>query len=182
MSAEMSASAYRSDDLRVLVPSCGTSLQRPLIPQPGRDFQIADPGVRPVQPVSETVAVEVQSSSLSVLERLQKRCLDIGCASFALLALAPLIITTAILIKLETPGQIILRQSRRGLNGKPFEIWRFRSIGVAENGSPISQAEAGRMTRVGEFLRKTSIEELPQLWNVLRGEMSLVGLPPNAGL
>ncbi|MGV7217922.1 sugar transferase [Bradyrhizobium sp. UFLA05-112] len=177
---DMSASAYRSDELRILEPNCGTQLQRPTILQPSRDYSIAESSARPLLPVSEAVAIELQRPSLSVRERFQKRCLDIGCASVTLVALAPLIITTAILIKLETPGPIILRQSRRGLNGKPFEIWRFRSIGVAENGSKVPQANGGRVTRVGEFLRKTSIEELPQLWNVLRGEVSLVGPRPHA--
>ena len=176
----MSARAYGSDELRILVPNCGTPLQRPMIPEPSRDYSIAESGARPFLPVSEAVAIDVQRPSLSARERRQKRCLDIGCASFTLVALAPLIITTAILIKLETPGPVILRQSRRGLNGKPFEIWRFRSIGVAGNGSTSPQANGGRMTRVGEFLRKTSIEELPQLWNVLRGEISLVGPRPHA--
>lgn len=151
-----------------------------MVPQPIRilpDLPITDLVSRPFLPVSGTVAIEFQGPPLTLLERLQKRCLDIGCASFALLMLAPLIITAAILIKLDTPGPIVLRQSRRGVKGKPFEIWRFRSMRVTENGFAIAQfmRHDARLTRVGHFLRKTSIDELPQLWNVLRGEMSLVG-------
>ena len=96
--------------------------------------------------------------------------------------LAPLMLTAAILIKLDTPGNVIFRQSRRGFNGKPFEIWKFRSMCVSENGQTITQAtkQDARVTRVGRVLRKTSVDELPQLWNVLRGEMSLVGPRPHA--
>lgn len=128
--------------------------------------------------MSATVRVLTSNRGTSVqsptmLERLQKRCLDIGCASFALLTLAPLIITAAILIKLDTPGPIIFRQSRRGPNGKPFDILKLRCMRVTDIGSAARQES--RITRVGAFLRKTSIDDLPQLWNVLRGEMSLVG-------
>ncbi|MFB9268829.1 undecaprenyl-phosphate glucose phosphotransferase [Bradyrhizobium erythrophlei] len=156
-----------------------------VVPQPIRllpDFPIADLVSRPFLPVSGTVAIEIQRPPLSVFERVQKRCLDIGLASFALLMLAPLIITAAILVKLDSAGPVIFRQSRRGFNGKPFEIWKFRSMRVTENGNKITQAKKqdSRVTRVGRFLRKTSIDELPQLWNVLRGEMSLVGPRPHA--
>ncbi|NEU98345.1 undecaprenyl-phosphate glucose phosphotransferase [Bradyrhizobium uaiense] len=156
-----------------------------VVPQPIRllpDFPIADLVSRPFLPVSGTVAIEIQRPPLTVFERVQKRCLDIGLASFALLMLAPLIITAALLVKLDTAGPIIFRQSRRGFNGKPFKIWKFRSMTVAENGSNVTQAtrQDKRVTRVGRFLRRTSIDELPQLWNVLRGEMSLVGPRPHA--
>ncbi len=155
------------------------------VPQPIRllpDFPIADLVSRPFVPVSGTMAIEIQRPPLSILERAHKRCLDIGLASIALLLLAPLLITAAILIKLDSPGAVIFRQSRRGFNGKPFEIWKFRTMSVSENGSTITQAtkQDARVTRVGRFLRRTSIDELPQLWNVLRGEMSLVGPRPHA--
>jgi Undecaprenyl-phosphate glucose phosphotransferase len=156
-----------------------------VVPQPIRllpDFPIADLVSRPFLPVSGTIAIEIQRPPLSVLERAQKRCLDIGVASFALLMLAPLLLTAAILIKLDTPGNVIFRQSRRGFNGRPFEIWKFRSMSVSENGHTVTQAtkQDARVTRVGRILRKTSVDELPQLWNVLRGEMSLVGPRPHA--
>jgi len=155
------------------------------VPQPIRllpDFPIADLVSRPFMPVSGTMAIEIQRPPLSIFERTQKRCLDIGLASIALLMLAPLLIVSAILIKLDSKGNVIFRQSRRGFNGKPFEIWKFRSMTVSENGHTVTQAtkQDRRVTRVGRFLRKTSIDELPQLWNVLRGEMSLVGPRPHA--
>jgi putative colanic acid biosysnthesis UDP-glucose lipid carrier transferase len=161
------------------------SQQLRMIPQPVRllpDFPIADLVSRPFLPVRGGVAIEIQRSPLSVFERVQKRFLDVALASLALLILAPLLIVTAILIKLDTPGPVIFRQSRRGFNGKPFEICKFRSMTVTENGTTITQAKKcdARVTRVGRFLRRTSIDELPQLWNVLRGEMSLVGPRPHA--
>jgi Undecaprenyl-phosphate glucose phosphotransferase len=155
------------------------------VPQPIRllpDNSIADLVSRPFLPVSGTVAIEIQRPPLSVFERLQKRCLDIGLALFSLVALAPVLITVSILIKLDSPGSVIFRQSRRGFNGKPFDIWKFRSMNVCENGHSITQATKrdARVTRIGRFLRVTSIDELPQLWNVLRGDMSLVGPRPHA--
>jgi len=155
------------------------------VPQPIRllpDNSIADLVSRPFLPVSGTVAIEIQRPPLSVFERLQKRCLDIGLALCSLVALAPVLITVSILIKLDSPGSVIFRLSRRGFNGKPFDIWKFRSMYVCENGNSITQATKrdARVTRIGRFLRMTSIDELPQLWNVLRGDMSLVGPRPHA--
>lgn len=155
------------------------------VPQPIRllpDDPIADLVGRPFLPVSGTVAIEIQRPPLSIFERLQKRCLDVGVALFALMLLTPLMLTVAILIKLDSPGAIIFRQSRRGFNGKPFEIWQFRTMTVCEDGETIRQATRRdwRITRIGRFLRMTSIDELPQLWNVLRGDMSLVGPRPHA--
>lgn len=155
------------------------------VPQPIRllpDDSIADLVARPFLPVSGTVAIEIQRPPLSIFERLQKRCLDVGVALFALVLLTPLLLTVAVLIKLDSPGAIIFRQSRRGFNGKPFEIWKFRTMTVCEDGEAVRQATRrdARITRIGRFLRMTSIDELPQLWNVLRGDMSLVGPRPHA--
>lgn len=166
-----------------LLQKLGQSLRA--VPQPIRllpDDPIADLVSRPCIPVSGTVAIELQRPPLAVFERFQKRCLDVGIAAFALVTLAPLLTTIALLIKLDSPGSVIFRQSRRGFNGKPFEIWKFRSMTVCENGQTITQAtkQDARVTRIGRFLRMTSIDELPQLWNVLRGDMSLVGPRPHA--
>ncbi|MGV7217923.1 undecaprenyl-phosphate glucose phosphotransferase [Bradyrhizobium sp. UFLA05-112] len=166
-----------------LLPKLGQHLRA--VPQPIRvlpDNSIADLVSRPFLPVSGTVAIEIQRPPLTVFERLQKRCLDVGVAAFALVTLAPLLVMVAVLIKLDSPGAAIFRQSRRGFNGKPFEIWKFRSMTVCENGQTIIQATKhdARVTRIGRLLRMTSIDELPQLWNVLRGDMSLVGPRPHA--
>jgi len=146
------------------------------------DNSIADLVSRPFLPVSGTVAIELQRPPLTIFERLQKRSLDVGLASFGLIALAPLLMTISVLIKLDSSGNVLFRQMRRGCNGKPFQILKFRTMTVAENGDTVAQATKGdtRVTRLGRFLRMTSMDELPQLWNVLRGDMSLVGPRPHA--
>ncbi len=103
-------------------------------------------------------------------------------ASGLLIALAPLLLTVMLLIRLETPGPVIFRQRRKGFNGQEFTIYKFRSMGVLEDGAVIPQARRNdpRVTGVGRILRVTSIDELPQLLNVLRGHMSLVGPRPHA--
>jgi lipopolysaccharide/colanic/teichoic acid biosynthesis glycosyltransferase len=107
-----------------------------------------------------------------------KRLLDIIVSGAALVALAPFLATCALLIKLESPGPAIFRQTRWGQGGRLITVYKFRSM-FSDKGdsSGVQQTVAGdaRITRVGAFLRKTSIDELPQLFNVLKGDMSLVG-------
>jgi putative colanic acid biosynthesis UDP-glucose lipid carrier transferase len=101
----------------------------------------------------------------------------------ALLLLTPLMLIIAILIKLDSPGPVIFRQSRTGWNGREFPIWKFRSMKVHQPQSDdLKQAtrDDDRVTRIGRFIRKTSIDELPQLFNVLGGSMSMVGPRPHA--
>jgi putative colanic acid biosynthesis UDP-glucose lipid carrier transferase len=101
----------------------------------------------------------------------------------ALLLLSPLMLVIAILIKLDSPGPVIFRQSRTGWNGREFPIWKFRSMKVHQPQSDdLKQAtrDDDRVTRIGRFIRKTSIDELPQLFNVLGGSMSMVGPRPHA--
>jgi len=113
---------------------------------------------------------------------LLKRLLDIFGAGLGLLFLSPLLAVVALLIKLDSPGPVFFRQERRGFNGRTFYIWKFRSMSVTESGRRMTQAKAGdkRITRIGSFIRRTSVDELPQLINVLSGEMSLVGPRPHA--
>jgi putative colanic acid biosynthesis UDP-glucose lipid carrier transferase len=94
----------------------------------------------------------------------------------------PLFLMTAIAIKLDSPGPVIFRQRRSGFNGRQFQIMKFRTMSVLEDGETVVQAKPndGRVTRVGNWLRRTSIDELPQLFNVLQGNMSIIGPRPHA--
>lgn len=109
-----------------------------------------------------------------------RRLLDIVLASAGLLLGAPLLLAAAIAIRLDSGGPVIFRQERVGLGGEPFEILKFRTMTVAppEAGPSVTSSGDQRITRVGRFLRSTKIDELPQLLNVVRGEMSLVGPRP----
>jgi lipopolysaccharide/colanic/teichoic acid biosynthesis glycosyltransferase len=111
-----------------------------------------------------------------------KRLLDIGVAALALLLLAPLLVLVAIAVRLDSRGPALFRQRRTGLNARPFEILKFRSMRVQEDGDDVRQATRSdsRVTRVGAVIRALSIDELPQLINILRGDMSLVGPRPHA--
>jgi Undecaprenyl-phosphate glucose phosphotransferase len=128
------------------------------------------------------ILFDLQQAPLSQLSLVSKRILDVTLSTVALVLSLPLLLLVSIAIKLDSPGPILFRQSRRGFNGKDFKIYKFRSMTVLEDGESISQARRGdhRVTRVGRVLRTTSIDELPQLFNVLRGEMSLVGPRPHA--
>lgn len=128
------------------------------------------------------LTVNIQNAPLNDRERLLKRMLDILVATLALIFFAPIMAITAVAIKLDSAGPVIFRQHRKGYNGKHFVIFKFRTMTVQENGSVVSQAtrEDPRVTEIGRTLRSLSIDELPQLFNVLRGEMSLVGPRPHA--
>ena len=111
-----------------------------------------------------------------------KRLMDIGIASLALLCLMPILVAIGLMIRLDSPGPALFRQKREGFNGRIFEVFKFRSLRVEhEDQQAASQVVAGdsRVTKIGRFIRKTSIDELPQLWNVIRGDMSLVGPRPH---
>jgi Undecaprenyl-phosphate glucose phosphotransferase len=126
--------------------------------------------------------IELQRAPLTRIELATKRTVDLLLAGTGLLALLPLLAIVSLAIKIDSRGPVIFRQSRRGFNGREFMIWKFRTMSVLENGRVICQAKRKdeRITRVGRLLRVTSIDELPQLINVLRGEMSLVGPRPHA--
>jgi len=111
-----------------------------------------------------------------------KRVFDIAASALLLLALSPLLLATALLIRLESPGPALFRQERMGFNGRSFMIYKFRSMRVMEDGRSMRQARKNdsRITRIGRVLRASSIDELPQLLNVLRGDMSLIGPRPHA--
>ena len=111
-----------------------------------------------------------------------KRVTDVLISATVLILAAPLMLAIAILVRLSSPGPVIFRQRRYGLNGDEIIVYKFRTMTVTEDGATIAQATRGdpRTTRVGRFLRRYSLDELPQLINVLEGPMSLVGPRPHA--
>jgi len=111
-----------------------------------------------------------------------KRAIDLFGSGFGLLFLSPFLIAVAVMIRLESKGPALFCQRRTGYRGRAFKIYKFRSMRVAEDGDVIKQATRGddRVTPLGAFLRRSSIDELPQLINVFMGDMSLVGPRPHA--
>ena len=137
---------------------------------------------RNILTIGSIPSVELQRAPLTRPERLAKRACDMGIATSALIVLAPLMLLTAIAIKLDSAGPTIFRQRQIGFDGLPFFIYKFRTMSVMEDGPQIVQTRQRdpRVTKVGRLLRQSSIDELPQLLNVLKGDMSLVGPRPHA--
>jgi lipopolysaccharide/colanic/teichoic acid biosynthesis glycosyltransferase len=109
-----------------------------------------------------------------------KRTLDIAVALVGLIALLPALAIIAVLVRRNSPGQVLFRQTRVGFQGKDFILFKFRTMTV-RSGSETGAFDAGdgsRVTKIGRFLRATKLDELPQLWNVIRGDMALVGPRP----
>lgn len=136
--------------------------------------------------------IESESSMEFSLYEVIKRLIDVFCSFLGVLVLSPLFIIIAIIIKATSKGPVFFSQKRVGKNGKEFYMYKFRSMVVnaeelkeklaAQNemsGPMFKMKDDPRVTKVGKFIRKTSIDELPQLWNVLKGDMSLVGPRPS---
>ena len=135
--------------------------------------------------ITEVAGLPVLNLSATPMEgvnRLLKAVEDRVLAALILLLIWPLMVGIAIGVKLSSPGPVIFKQHRYGLRGNKIEVWKFRTMTVCENGDEVAQAKRNdpRVTRFGAFLRRTSLDELPQLFNVLRGEMSIVGPRPHA--
>ena len=126
--------------------------------------------------------LQLTRAPLSPLEVLQKRVFDMAVSATALLLMAPFLAAVALLIKRDSPGPVLFKQRRYGFNQQPFRILKFRTMTTLDDGEVIHQACDGdhRVTRVGRWLRRWNIDELPQLINVLKGDMSLVGPRPHA--
>jgi len=107
-----------------------------------------------------------------------KRSGDLILAALALLACAPFLLAIAAVVRLDVGRPVLFRQRRPGLNGTPFMLLKFRTMRNTRDSSGNPLADADRLTRIGRFLRSTSLDELPELWNVLKGDMSLVGPRP----
>jgi putative colanic acid biosysnthesis UDP-glucose lipid carrier transferase len=127
-------------------------------------------------------AFSICDSPLQGMSGFWKRVFDVLLASIALLLTLPILLTVAIAIKQSSPGPVLFKQRRYGLNGEEILIYKFRSMTVCEDGPVVAQATPldSRVTPLGAFLRRTSLDELPQIFNVLEGKMSFVGPRPHA--
>jgi exopolysaccharide biosynthesis polyprenyl glycosylphosphotransferase len=143
---------------------------------------VADLRQAPSRQLATVGVVVLREMPLTPTQRVAKRLLDLVIANLALLLILPVIIAVAVLIRLDSPGPVLFRQRRIGLNGQLFHIYKFRTMTALDDGAVVEQACPGdsRVTRTGAILRRLSLDELPQLFNVLKGEMSLVGPRPHA--
>jgi Undecaprenyl-phosphate glucose phosphotransferase len=151
---------------------------RVLAPEGYENFQVLDS-----RRYGDIGTFRVMGKPLDEVAALVKRIEDVVIAVFCLLVTLPLMLMIALSIKLDTRGPVLFRQKRLGANNLPFDLLKFRSMYVEQTdplGHQLTRAGDPRITRVGRFLRSTSLDELPQLINVLRGEMSLVGPRPHA--
>ncbi len=132
--------------------------------------------------IGELPAVSIHETPFYGVDSWVKRMEDIVIASFILAIIALPMAIIAALIKFSSPGPVLFRQKRYGLMGQPIEVWKFRTMNVCDDGSDIKQATENdpRVTPLGKFLRRTSLDELPQFINVLQGRMSIVGPRPHA--
>ncbi|WP_413061128.1 sugar transferase [Sphingomonas carotinifaciens] len=132
---------------------------------------------------AKTPTVIVAAGPLGLFERFVKRVFDITLSLAAILLLAPLLAMAALAIKYDSPGPVLFKQVRIGRANRMFRIWKFRSMrveGCDSAGARSASRDDDRITRIGAILRKTSVDELPQLFNVLKGDMSIVGPRPHA--
>ncbi len=189
--AAASARMLRPDDVFILAPwsrtdvidACVTAFLRVparihLGPERVLD-RFVDAHIDKVGAIS---SLSLSGDPLNLLEVMAKRAFDVVASALALLALSPLLLIVAALIKLDSPGPALFYQRRYGFNRETFRIVKFRTMTTMEDDRHLVQAVPGdpRITRVGRLIRRCNIDELPQLFNVLRGEMSLVGPRPHA--
>ena len=120
----------------------------------------------------------VGTPARAALDRALKRSLDVAMSAFLLAILSPLIVAVAVAIKLDSRGPVFYRCRRVGYRGREFAMLKFRKMVDGARGSALTAADDTRFTTIGGFLAKTKLDEIPQLWNVLKGEMSLIGPRP----
>jgi putative colanic acid biosynthesis UDP-glucose lipid carrier transferase len=135
-----------------------------------------------LQDMNGVPVVGICETPFTGTNELVKRVSDIILASIILLLISPILIGLAIGVKLSSPGPVIFRQKRNGLDGEEIIVYKFRSMRTQDNGAVVKQATKGdaRITPFGAFIRRTSLDELPQFINVLQGRMSIVGPRPHA--
>lgn len=132
--------------------------------------------------VGRTHTLRLSRAPLTLKDRGLKRIFDVAVASALLIVAAPLLALIALCIKLDSPGPVLFRQRRNGFNQREFRVFKFRTMTTLDDGDVVRQAQVNdsRVTRVGRFLRRTNLDEVPQLLNVIMGDMSLVGPRPHA--
>ena len=189
--AMLSARILEPDAILLVMPWSATDVIRScaesLLKLPVEIHLAAEPilgGFAQVQlsTIGALTSLQLTRPPLSRLELFEKRVFDLVLASVALLLLTPLLFAAALLIKLDSRGPVFFLQHRYGFNERPFRILKFRTMRTLEDGTQVSQAtkQDPRVTRAGRWLRRWNIDELPQLFNVISGEMSLVGPRPHA--
>ena len=131
--------------------------------------------------IENVPVLQVAESPFYGVDGMLKQFFDFVFAFFAIIAILPMLLAVAIAVKLSSPGPVLFSQNRYGLNGKRFKVYKFRSMRVNAPDAATRQATKAddRITRVGRFIRKTSLDELPQFFNVLKGQMSVVGPRPH---
>jgi exopolysaccharide biosynthesis polyprenyl glycosylphosphotransferase len=139
-------------------------------------------GEAEVAKLGPIASLNITRRPLTTIQMIEKRLFDVAAASLALVVLAPFFALVALLIKLEGPGPVYFSQRRYGFNQEPFRIYKFRTMTTMEDDAALKSATRRdpRVTRIGAILRRLSIDELPQLINVLTGDMSLIGPRPHA--
>jgi putative colanic acid biosynthesis UDP-glucose lipid carrier transferase len=186
-----SARAYDVDEVLIALPASRMSLLEMIVQQTQvlaadvhllPDFGDAKLPLMRLRRAGDVVFITTISKPIEGWGALQKKVEDYTLAILGLVLALPAMALIALAIKLDSPGPVLFRQRRHGQNQRVIEVLKFRTMTVMEDGDEISQAKKSdkRVTRVGRFLRRTSLDELPQLINVLRGEMSIVGPRPHA--
>ena len=162
--------------LSFLGDTCLPVIYAPSWAQPGMHFRITS--------VGNTPCIDLWGGEGSLLDRQLKRAFDLCMSGLGLLVISPLLLVIALAVRLTSPGPILFLQDRYGLDGRRFRIYKFRTMKVIEAGDQPGLRQASRddprVTPLGRLLRRWSLDELPQLFNVLRGDMSLVGPRPHA--
>jgi exopolysaccharide biosynthesis polyprenyl glycosylphosphotransferase len=148
-----------------------------------RLFEFLD-GARSIEQIGGMPLLSIDAPTFSAPSRVSKRTLDLLGAGVALIVFSPLLIAIAIAIKLDSSGPVLFTQPRSGRGGRFFKLYKFRSmhteatVEVRDDGAIVKTRDDDRITRVGRFIRRLSLDEAPQLFNVLKGDMSLVGPRP----
>jgi len=146
------------------------------------DFLISSLMHGNISSIGNVDTISVFETPFASGQEILKRGFDIIFSLIVIMLISPILIVIALLVKLTSKGPVIFKQDRHGLDGKKIKVYKFRSMSVMENSNKVTQVQKGdkRITPIGNFLRKTSLDELPQFFNVIKGDMSVVGPRPHA--